>query len=233
VALMPEDEIFRTTLPPGRHRLPRDFVARHQRDRLFAAIVQLVDEQGYPATSLTQIVKRAGVARHTFYEHFEDKEALFLALFDATAERAIRVSGEAIAAEPGPWEEKVRAGVGALLGLIAEDPTLARVYMVESQSAGAAALERRNDAMHRFAVLLSGGREDAPRQAELPDSLEDILVGGVVWMINKRLVSDAGDIEGLLPEILEFVIAPYRGSATAQRVARPEASRDDQPAAGG
>ncbi len=230
---MPEDEIFRTTLPPGRHRLPRDFVARHQRDRLFAAIVKLVDEQGYPATSLTQIVKTAGVARHTFYEHFEDKEALFLALFDETVERGVRISGEAIEAEPGPWEAKVRAGVAALLGLIARDPTLTRVYMVESQSAGAAALERRNEAMRKFGVLLSGGREKAPRQAELPDSLEDILVGGVVWMVNKRLVSDEEDVEGLLPEILEFVIAPYRDSAAAQRAARPEASRDDQPAAGG
>lgn len=230
---MPEDEIFRTTLPPGRHRLPRDFVARHQRDRLFAAIVKLVDEQGYPATSLTQIVKTAGVARHTFYEHFEDKEALFLALFDETAEAGVQATRKAFESASGPWEEKVRAGLDALLGLIALDPALTRVYMVESQSAGPAALARRNEAMRQFGEMLRAGREDAPRGAELPDSLEDILVGGVVWMVSKRLISDQEDIGGLLPEVLEFVVAPYRGNAVAQRVARAESAGEDFTAGGG
>jgi AcrR family transcriptional regulator len=220
---MPEDEIFRVTLPPGRHHLPRDFVARHQRDRLFAAIVQLVDEQGYPATSLTQIVRKAGVARHTFYEHFEDKEALFLALFDETTETAVGAVAKAVEAEPGPWPAKVRAGLAALLALVAKNPALTRVFMVESQSAGPAALARRDAAMRRFGEMLASGRASAPRSAEPPEALEDILVGGVVWMINKRLVSDEGDIAGLLPEILEFTIAPYLGNEAARQAARPPA----------
>lgn len=230
---MPEDEIFRATLPPGRHRLPRDFVEQHQRARLFAAIVALVDEQGYPATSLTQIVKKAGVARHTFYEHFADKEALFLALFDATAETGIRATTDAFDAEPGPWEEKIRAGLTALLELIALDPALTRVYMVESQSAGPAAIARRNEAMRRFEDMLRKGREGAPSDSELPDALETILVGGVVWMINKRLISDQEGIGGLLPELLEFLIAPYRGNAIAQHVARAEQPSEDLTAGGG
>jgi AcrR family transcriptional regulator len=229
---MTGDELFRTTLPPGRHKLPRDFVQQHQRARLFAALVELVDEHGYPATSLTQIVKKAGVARHTFYEHFEDKEALFLALFDETAERAIQAAMEAVAAEPGPWELKVRAGVAAVLALVAKDPALTRVCMIESQSAGPAAVARRNEAMRKFGEMLSEGREDAPPGAEPPDSQEDILVGGLAWMINKRLVSDEENVEAMLPEILEFVIAPYRGNAAAQRLARPETSREDPPRGG-
>jgi AcrR family transcriptional regulator len=229
---MPEDDIFRTTLPPGRHRLPRDFVEQHQRARLFAALVRLVDEQGYPATSLTQIVKTAGVARHTFYEHFEDKEALFLALFDQTAEMAIRDTSKAVDAETGPWEAKIRAGVECLLTLIAQEPALTRVCLIESQSAGAAAVSRRNEAMRRFGVMLKKGREDASPGAELPESLEDILLGGVAWMINKRLASDEQDVEGMLPEILEFLIAPYRGNAAAREVARPEARHEHRPARG-
>jgi len=230
---MPEDEIFRTTLPPGRHHLPRDFVARHQRERLFAAIVKLVDEQGYPATSLTQIVKTAGVARHTFYEHFEDKEALFLALFNETAEAAFQTIAKAFEAEPGPWEAKVRASTVVMLGLIAQDPARTRVCMIESQSAGAAAVARRSETMQLLAVMLKAGREGAPSGVELPDALEDILLGGLAWMINKRLVSEQGDIEGMLPEILEFVIAPYRGNAAARKIARPEAGHEDPSAARG
>ncbi|HEX3735061.1 MAG TPA: TetR/AcrR family transcriptional regulator [Solirubrobacterales bacterium] len=228
---MPEDEIFRTTLPPGRHKLPRDFVQQHQRERLFAALVALVDEQGYPGTSLTQIVKKAGVARHTFYEHFEDKEALFLALFDRTAERTLEVVAAAAEAAPGPWEGQVRAGLAALLAMIAKDPALTRVVMIESQSAGPEAVARRTAAMSRFGEVLRAGRPGDPRQAGLADSLEDILLGGAIWMINKQLVSDEGGIESLLPELLEFLIAPYRGNAAARDVAR-QGTTDDRSAPG-
>lgn len=229
---MTGDELFRTTLPPGRHKLPRDFVQQHQRERLFAALVELVDAQGYPATSLTQIVKRAGVARHTFYEHFEDKEALFLALFDRTAERTFRVVEAASEAESGPWEAKVRAGLAALLAMIGKDPALTRVVMIESQSAGPEAVARRTAVMNSFGEMLRTGRQDDPRQAELADPVEDIILGGAIWMVNKQLVSDESRVEAMLPELLEFVIAPYRGNAAAREVAG-QGREDEQPAGEG
>jgi AcrR family transcriptional regulator len=230
---MPGDEFFRTTLPPGRHHLPRDFVARHQRARLFAALVKLVDEQGYPSVSLTQIVKQAGVARHTFYEHFEDKEALYLSLFDRVAEHSLEAFVEAMEAEPGAWELKLRAGFVALLAMVAEDPARARVCLTESQSAGRVAMARRTAAMRRFGEKLKEGRADGQDGVELADALEDILLGGVAWMLNKRLVADEENVEDMLPEILEFVLAPYRGIALAREVARMGAPVDDAPAGSG
>lgn len=215
---MTGDELFRMTLPPGRHRLPRDFVAQHQRARLFAAIVALVDEQGYPATSLTQIVKKAGVARHTFYEHFKDKEELFLAVFDATVERSVRVTREAAEAESGPWEAQLGAGAAALLGEIAKDPALARVCLIESQSAGLVAMERYEEAMRTFAAMMRSGRESDPRRAEVPSSLEEIVVGGGAWMIITRLSNDPDSIEELRPSLVEFLVAPYLGKDTVREV---------------
>ncbi len=217
---MPEDEIFRTTLPPGRHRLPADFVARHQRDRLFAAIVQLVDKQGYPATSLTQIVKTAGVARHTFYEHFEDKESLFLALFDRTSKDAIRITREAGEAEQGPWDAKVRGAIAALLAGIAQDQKLARVCLTEALSASLTTLAHYEVGMRGFADMLRTGRAESPSGAELPESLEEIVVGGASWMITKRLSSDPDSVQELLPGIVEFVVTPYLGESAARQAAR-------------
>jgi AcrR family transcriptional regulator len=221
---MTGDELFRTTLPPGRHKLPRDFVEQHQRARLFAAMIELVDEQGYPATSLTQIVKKAGVARHTFYEHFKDKEELFLALFDEGTEWGIGAAQKAAEAEKGPWEAQIRAAIAALLVEIVKNPALARVVLIESQSAGLAVLARYEDAMHRWAAMLRGGRAGAPGGADLPQSLEDIAVGGVVWMLNRRLAEDPEDVESLLPGILEFLFTPYLGESAAR-----EAAWDDPP----
>ncbi len=219
---MPEDEIARLTrMPPGRHNLPPDFVAQNQRARLGIAIVQLVAQQGYPATSLNQIVKTAGVARHTFYEHFAGKEELFLSVFDQATESALRVTREAIDAEPGPWEAKVRAGLAALLAHLAADLVLARVCLIESQSAGLAVLARYEATMREFATILRAGRESLAEGDGFPDSLEEIAVGGVVWMIDKRLVEDPAHIEELLPRALEFVLTPYLGESAARLAAQP------------
>jgi TetR/AcrR family transcriptional repressor of mexJK operon len=46
------------------------------RDRLFAAAMELFMEHGYDA-SVDMIICRAGVARQTFYNHFQNKESLF------------------------------------------------------------------------------------------------------------------------------------------------------------
>jgi AcrR family transcriptional regulator len=221
VALIPEDELARLTrMPPGRHNLPPDFIAQNQRARLGIAIVHLVAKQGYPATSLNQIVKTAGVARHTFYEHFSSKEELFLMVFDEAAEGALRVTREAIEAEPGPWEEKVRAGLAALLAHLAADLVLARVCLIESQSAGLTVLARYEATMREFAAILRVGREGIAEGEGFPESLEDIAVGGVVWMITKRLGEDPAHIEELLPRALEFVLTPYMGESAARLAAQ-------------
>ena len=219
---MPDDDLARLTrMPPGRHKLPRDFVAQNQRGRLGIAITQLVAKQGYPATSLNQIVKTAGVARHTFYEHFTGKEELFLSVFDQAAEGALRVTREALEAEPGPWEAKVRAGLAALLAHLAADLELARVCLIESQSAGLEVLARYEATMREFAAILRAGREGLAESNGFPESMEDIAVGGVVWMIDKRLVEDPEHLEELLPRALEFVLTPYLGESAARLAAQP------------
>lgn len=219
---MTGDELFRITLPPGRHKLPRDFVQQHQRARLFAATIALVDKQGYPATSLTQIVKEAGVARHTFYEHFEDKEALFLAIFDEGAQRVIRAAQEAAGAGADSWEDQLRGSIAALLAEIAADPALARVCLVEAQSAGLTVLAHYEQTIQAFAAMLRAGREADPRRIEVPGSLEEILVGGAVWMIVTRLSNDPDSLEELCPRLVEFLVAPYLGREAAHELRQRE-----------
>ncbi len=114
----------------------------------------------------------------------------------------------------------MRAGLHAYLAAIAEEPDLARLCLIESQSAGPAAMDHYERELRRFAALLREGRESNPRGAELPDSLDEILVGGVVWMLNKQLSSgDAEKMLDLLPGVLEFVLSPYLGEPAAKRLA--------------
>ena len=83
-------------LPSGRHGLTRDVVVASQRTRLVDAMAQIVAEKGYPATTVADVVERAGVSRRTFYEQFADKEACFLAAYDAGLEAVLCRVGYAV-----------------------------------------------------------------------------------------------------------------------------------------
>ncbi len=49
------------------------------RERLVVAAVDLFTEQGYDATTVTQIAERAGVTKSTFFRYFPDKREILVA----------------------------------------------------------------------------------------------------------------------------------------------------------
>jgi hypothetical protein len=64
----------------------------------------------------------------------------------------------------------------------------------------------RGDA-ERFIPLLKPRRELNPRRAELPETLEDRLIGGVLRVLNQRLIAGETEaLKGLLPETIELVL---------------------------
>lgn len=211
--------------PPGPEPVSRAASAADQRRRILEATADLVAEQGYPETTIEQIVRRARVGYATFYKHFADKGEAFLALLDAATERTVYEVEEAYDREDGPWPDKVGAGLGALLKLVAAHPSVARACMVEALTAGPEAAARHEAALKRFAPLLKPGRELNPRADRLPETLEDTLVGGVLWVVNQRLVAgEAARVRALLPESLEFLLRPYVGEDEAARAGGVEAA---------
>ncbi|MFJ8545003.1 TetR/AcrR family transcriptional regulator [Streptomyces sp. NPDC093586] len=64
-----------------------------RRPRTVAALnesgLALFKERGFHATSISDIVERAGLTRGAFYSNYKDKEELFLALYDAHADAVL------------------------------------------------------------------------------------------------------------------------------------------------
>src|SRR6202012_418937 len=70
------------------------------RERLVRAAVELFAEQGYDATTVSEIAERAGgLTKTTFFRHFPDKREV---LFAAGEEAHSRLMADAIAAAPDP-----------------------------------------------------------------------------------------------------------------------------------
>src|SRR5580693_9994782 len=97
-------------LPRGPQALPREEVAADQRERLYEAMIKAIDERGFVATTISDLVAGAGVSRRSFYEHFANKEECLLATYDALIERLTARIVEAYDPED-EWTNQIEAFV--------------------------------------------------------------------------------------------------------------------------
>jgi AcrR family transcriptional regulator len=200
-----------------RPELPREFVAGHKRRRMMDAIAELTAEQGYEATKIADIVRRAAVARKTLYDNFDGKEDLFLSAVDATLNE-MRVAVEEACRQTESPEEQVVVGLETLLEFIAEHPSSTRMCMVESISATRSSARLYDAGMRGFVDLL---RNSALDSSDLPQTIEESLVGGVAWILQQQIRrGEAERVGELLPELSQFVLSPYLGVGNVGETAR-------------
>lgn len=211
-------------LPAGRHGLPREFIEQNQRERIITALVDTVAERGYNATTVANITKAASVSRRTFYEHFADKEACFLAAYEMVADH-IRASMRAAAESFSDWPQQVQAALATMLRFLAAEPELARLCMVEPVAAGGEIASRYRATMQGFVAILKAGRPEHSGERPLPEATEETLVGGIVSLIVREISAGrTEDLEKLLPDLVELILAPYLGVEEAERHAREKAA---------
>jgi AcrR family transcriptional regulator len=203
---------------PGPDGLPREHVTEIQRVRVLGAMADVAAERGAGAASVAHIVARAGVSRRTFYDLFEDREDCFLAAFDEAVAQAARSVLPAYQV-PGVWRERIRAGLLALLVFCEEEPSLARLVVVEALAAGPRALERRGEVLDRLLWAVDQGRAERPaRVPEPPPLAAEGAVGAVLSVIHRRLVVGGGQpLTSLLGELMSAIVLPYLGFSSAQK----------------
>ncbi len=207
-------------LPRGRHGLPRELVEQSQRERLLAAVIRVTAAKGYQASSVADILNKAGVGRETFYQHFKNKENCFMAANDALI-ADLEARATAAYAQPGSWPERVRQGLAATLQWFADNAQVARVMMIETGTVGTAAGPHFRQTFRRFTALLDEGREFADNSPELPN-LASIAAGAVFARVYEEVtLGDGADLPQMLPELTFELLLPYLGEegAVAEREA--------------
>ncbi len=203
--------------PSGVRKLPSDLVSAVQRERLIAAMLRAASELGYRETNVQDVIERAGVSRPTFYEHFANKEACFLAAFDATAARLRdRV---ALAARKGGdnLRDRLRFGLETILHFAATERDAARTLIVEARAASAEAVMRRDDLLDHFADCIDGQvRELLPDAPTYSPVTAAGIVGGIEALLYSRLnKGELEDFDSLLPSMMYFLVLPFEGHAAA------------------
>jgi AcrR family transcriptional regulator len=192
-------------MTPQRPMLPAEFVADFRRRAITDALAELCVEQGYRATTIADVAARAKTGRNTLYELFENREQIFLALLDrAIGELLDRTR---LACREAGREQRLEAGLAAVLSWVAEEPGLARAFFVEATCATPEAFRRYLEAITQFAALLHG---NVPSEVPRPASTEESLVGGIASILRFRINNgEAKRAPALLPELTGFLRMPF------------------------
>lgn len=207
-------------LPRGRHGLSPEYVAQNQRERLIVGLTEVLYEVGYQNTTVSLIGQRAAVSKSDFYKHFESKDDCFYAAYETAIERIrARVLAACGEHEDGDWPPRVRDAIASLIALLASDPPLARITLVEGLRAGRGVYDRYQAALESFVPYLREGAPSAPSGGEVPEATDEAVVGGIASLLGRRVL--AGEVERLgelTPAVLEFALTPYLGTAEARRI---------------
>jgi AcrR family transcriptional regulator len=198
-------------------------VTRNQRERMHAAMVAAVAENGYEATRVADVVKLSGVSRSAFYKHFEDKLDCFLATLEEIAKMAQAELQKRYDTEL-PWEERLRTVADGFLDLLLEQPAAARFCLVEVYAAGEPAVERLDQAVRAVEDIVGTAFGESPERKGMPRDIVRAIVGGIRKTIHTRVRrGDHADLIEQLPSLIDWGLG-YE--APPEKLKRPRRKPD-------
>jgi AcrR family transcriptional regulator len=194
---------------------PMDF-----RARLIDALADSIAEVGYRRTTVADIVRRARTSRRTFYAHFSDKEACFVALLTDTSAQMIRQISAAV--DPAaPWNRQVRQAVEAWIGCAEASPAITLSWIRDVPSLGDAARRLQREIMAAYVrmiqTLCDTGEWRAVRTGPVSRPLALMLLGGL-----RELTATTVEDGGRVSDITELAVY----AATALLGPSPVPARD-------
>jgi AcrR family transcriptional regulator len=236
-------------LAPTGNGLGPERVVEIQRARMLAAMVGVSSERGAGNVTVAHVVDHARVSRRTFYELFNDREECFLAAFEEGVARAYAY----VVASYDPtarWAERIRAALTGLLSFLDVERDMGQLLIVGSLGAGANVLERRRRIFNQMVAVVDQGRDESKAGKELPPLTAEGLVGGVLSVLDSRLLAaqsraigdlltgDFSPTDGPRPhstdpaggaslleltgQLMSMIVLPYLGPAAARKeLARP------------
>jgi AcrR family transcriptional regulator len=221
------DTLRERRLRPG-PGIPREEVERNLRARLFAAMVAKVGTKGYLATTVSEVTELAGVSSRTFYDHYADKHACFVATLKAMIEVAVAYAASTTevqaadtngdqAESEAQWEARARRGFDSFAEMVVAQPAAARLGLIESFAAGGDALEPLEQAVAGFEWLARQTLEESPERAGMPAEMITAHVGAMREISARRLRAGRESELPALMDRLWDLIRSYRPPPVALR----------------
>ena len=225
-ALLPATSAYRhrpvargpARLPRGRHSLPAGVVARSHRERILRGTAEAMMAKGYAHATVADIVAQAGVSRDVFYEHFSDKQHAFLEAQQHPTQYVLDACATAYFSAR-EWPERVWRCYETLLGLIAANPAVSHLRLVDCYDAGPAAIRRAEEITRSFTFFLEEGYSYRPQARQLPRLCSEAIAGAIFEIIQRSVAhGDVTQTPRQLPLVTYIAIAPFTGPQDAIRL---------------
>jgi AcrR family transcriptional regulator len=194
---------------------------------LVAAAGALFRAHGYAATSIEDIVERAGVTRGALYHHFAAKQDVFRAVVEEAEQQLVASLAQAVGAGRDAWE-RLCAGCRAFLEACL-DPGFQRVVLLDAPAVLGWAAWREVESRYGLG-LVRQGIEAAMAEGHLTARSAETLAHLLLAALNEGalLIAGADDPQRKLGEVREEIdalLASMRRNTTRRRPARRARAR--------
>jgi AcrR family transcriptional regulator len=179
------------------------------RQRLLDGLAAAIDDRGYRASTVADIVRHARTSKRTFYDQFATKEQCFHELLYADVGKLAEDIRGAVDPD-ADWQTQIRQAVEAYVGHIESTPALTLSWIRELPSLDAAARPSQRRNTHLLtSLLVSLSDTPAMRNADLPPLTQAkavILVGGL-RELTAQAVEDGHSVREIVEPAVQASIA--------------------------
>ncbi len=182
-----------------------------RREQLLTAAKEAFAELGYHKASVSEIIRRAGVARGTFYLYFDGKQAVWAAILGETlAALRERIDPVDVDSAAPPPQTQLQAMLERVIDYLLGDQALARILFDRGLAPDAEATARVDAFFGEVHALvrraLEVGQELGLVRPCEPELTAAALLGAVRGIVEHRVRSGCGadDVPALVEELLVF-----------------------------
>jgi AcrR family transcriptional regulator len=194
----------------------RRMPAPARRERIVAAALEEFAAGGYAATSMGAIAERAGITRAVLYDHFDSKQALYLALLEERNAAFLSHVGARITGSGGP-RERMRETIDTVFAFAESEPASWRLLFAGDVSGeGKPARARRQvhaQLVGAVAALLAADAEAAGIEPAAREAMVEMLIAALRGAVEWRAQNPAVERDLLVDAAMELL---WRGLGRGQ-----------------
>jgi AcrR family transcriptional regulator len=186
------------------------------RERILAAVTDIVAEGGYPTMKITEIARRASVSLTTFYDDFSGKEDAFVAAIERSLQQTFAATLPVYQAADD-WPHAVAVALHAFFAVFTFDPPMGNLGGVGAYEGGEPAMKSRDDSIMAFYPFLEEGYRLNPH---IPPIASEA-IGASIYALMTHQVRHRGSkrLYEIAPTAAFMALAPFIGSEQAAAIA--------------
>ncbi|MET7898326.1 TetR/AcrR family transcriptional regulator [Streptomyces mirabilis] len=150
-----------------------------RRRRLMESGLELFSSRGYAHTSISAVLRHAGLKDRYFTESFSSLDDLMAALMRDIYEEQVTRCAEAIGTDQ-PLRDRARNMIDVIVGLPLQDPRKGRVKLAESLGAGPLTARERRLGLRRMSGLVDSLLREGLHDPRIDTATMSVAVVGAV-----------------------------------------------------